>query len=69
MNPKVDAFLSKAKKIVCLATLIIANLESACRARFVILRGPLRIFATSALKGPLNAENAEIRRGPQRITT
>src|SRR6185369_5018840 len=27
---------------------------------------PLRISAFSALKGPINAENAEIRRGPQR---
>jgi hypothetical protein len=29
---------------------------------------PLRISASSALKLPLNAENAEIRRGPQRNT-
>ena len=32
----------------------------------VLLCGPLRISATSALKGSFNAENAEIRRGPQR---
>ena len=31
----------------------------------LILCGSLRIFAVSALKDPLTAENAEIRRGPQ----
>jgi len=32
----------------------------------VLLCGPLRISAISALKGSFNAENTEIRRGPQR---
>ena len=35
---------------------------------FVLLCGPLRISASSAVKSTLNAENAEIRRGQQRET-
>ena len=32
----------------------------------VFLCGPLRISAVSAINGYFNAENAEVRRGPQR---